>query len=379
MKKTYLLTPGPTPVPPEVLLAMAAPVMHHRSPAFRGIFRECREGLRRLFQTEQEVLIFVASGTGAMEAAVANIIAPGDRALVIEAGKFGERWTELCQAYGAAVERILPGWGHMCPASDVAAKLAADPGIRAVFCQANETSTGVCAPLAELGEVCRKSGALLVVDAVSALGAMDIPTDRWGIDILVSGSQKALMLPPGLAFAAVSPKAWKVVEQLNRPSYYFSLTKTLKAAQKDQGPYTSAVTLMYGLRAVLRMMLDDGLETIFARHRKLSAATKAAMLALGLTLYAKDNPSDCLTAVEAPANIDAQDIVAKLRDGHGITIAGGQAQLKGKIFRISHMGYVSGSDILLTVAALEQVLRDLGYSVQLGQGVAAAQAVLSQP
>lgn len=379
MNKTYLLTPGPTPVPPEVLLAMAEPIIHHRSPAFRAIFRECREGLKRLFQTEQEVLIFVASGTGAMEAAVANIIAPGDRALVIEAGKFGERWTELCQAYGAAVERILPGWGHMCPAADVAAKLKADPGIRAVFCQANETSTGVCAPLKELGEVCRNSGALLVVDAVSALGAMDIPTDRWGIDILVSGSQKALMLPPGLAFASVSPKAWKVVEQLNRPSYYFSLTKTLKAAQKDQGPYTSAVTLMYGLRAVLRMMADDGLETIFARHRKLSAATKAAVLALGLTLYAKDNPSDCLTAVEAPANIDAQDIVAKLRDGHGITIAGGQAQLKGKIFRISHMGYISGSDILLTVAALEQVLRDLGHSVQLGQGVAAAQAVLSQP
>jgi len=379
VNKTYLLTPGPTPVPPEVLLAMAEPIIHHRSPAFRAIFRECREGLKRLFQTEQEVLIFVASGTGAMEAAVANIIAPGDRALVIEAGKFGERWTELCQAYGAAVERILPGWGHMCPAADVAAKLKADPGIRAVFCQANETSTGVCAPLKELGEVCRNSGALLVVDAVSALGAMDIPTDRWGIDILVSGSQKALMLPPGLAFASVSPKAWKVVEQLNRPSYYFSLTKTLKAAQKDQGPYTSAVTLMYGLRAVLRMMADDGLETIFARHRKLSAATKAAVLALGLTLYAKDNPSDCLTAVEAPANIDAQDIVAKLRDGHGITIAGGQAQLKGKIFRISHMGYISGSDILLTVAALEQVLRDLGHSVQLGQGVAAAQAVLSQP
>ena len=378
MKKTYLLTPGPTPVPPEVLLAMAQPVMHHRSPAFRAITRECRDGLRYLFQTEGEVLVFVASGTGAMEAAVANCLAPGDRALVIEAGKFGERWSELCLAYGAQPQRLQPGWGRMCAASEVAARLEADPGIRAVFCQANETSTGVCAPLEELGRLCRGHQALLVVDAVSALGAMDIPTDRWGLDIVVSGSQKALMLPPGLAFAAVSEKAWKVVNTLKRPTYYFSFAKTLAAAQKDQGAFTSAVSLMYGLREVLRMLREEGLEPIFARHRLMSAATKAAVRALGLSLFPQDNPSDCLTAVETPAGIDGQEVVARLRDEHGITIAGGQAQLKGKIFRISHMGYVSPSDILLAIAALEQVLRSLGHQAELGSGVRAAQEIFAR-
>jgi aspartate aminotransferase-like enzyme len=379
VEKTYLLTPGPTPVPPEVLLAMARPVIHHRSPAFRAITREIREGLRYLFQTEQEVLVFVSSGTGAMEAAVANTLRPGERALVIEAGKFGERWTELCRTYGAVPERITPGWGRMCPASEVATRLAAAPEIKAVFCQANETSTGVCAPLEELGRVCGDHSAILVVDAVSALGAMDIPTDRWGLDIVVSGSQKALMLPPGLAFAALSQKAWRLVKGAERPAYYFSFPKALAAAEKDQGAFTSAVTLMYGLREVLRIIRTEGLEAVFARHRRLSAATKAAVAALGLSLFARDNPSDCLTAVEAPAGIDSQEIVARLRDGHGITIAGGQAQLKGKIFRISHMGYISESDIILTVAALEQVLRDLGHPAQLGSGVRAAQEVLLKP
>jgi aspartate aminotransferase-like enzyme len=377
VKKLYLLTPGPTPVPPEVLLAMAQPIMHHRSPAFRAITHEIRDGLRFLFQTEQEVLMFVSSGTGAMEAAVSNTLSPGDRAIVVEAGKFGERWTELCQAGGVEVERVLPGWGHMSPAAEVDRLLAAAPQTKAVFCQANETSTGVCAPLKELGEVCRKHEAILVVDAVSALGAMDIPTDRWGLDIVVAGSQKALMLPPGLAFASVSEKAWNVVRKANRPTYYWSFTKALAAAKKDQGAFTSAVSLMYGLREVLKMVRQDGLEATFARHRRLSAATKAAMAALGLSLFAKDNPSDCLTAVEAPAGVDGQEIVARLRDIHGITIAGGQAQLKGRIFRISHMGYISDSDIILTVAALEQVLVSLGYPAELGRGVRAAQEALA--
>ncbi|MFH0811086.1 MAG: alanine--glyoxylate aminotransferase family protein [Pseudomonadota bacterium] len=375
MKKTYLLTPGPTPVPPEVLLAMAQPVMHHRSPEFRAITKEIREGLRFLFQTDQEVLTFVSSGTGAMEAAVANTLKPGDRILVIEAGKFGERWGELCQAHGAVVEKIQPAWGHMCPAKDVAEALKKAPDIKAVFCQANETSTGVCAPLEELGRICRDHSAILVVDAVSALGAMDIPTDRWGLDIVVSGSQKALMLPPGLAFASVSEKAWKVVRATAPSAYYFSFAKTLAAAEKDQGAFTSAVSLMYGLQAVLRILRAEGLEGIFARHRRLSAGTKAAMRALGLGLYSKDNPSDCLTAVEAPAKIDGQKIVARMRDEHGIYVAGGQAQAKGRIFRVSHMGYISESDILLTVAALEAVLRDLGHAVEFGSGVRAAQEV----
>jgi len=377
LKKTYLMTPGPTPVPPEVLLAMAQPVMHHRSPAFRAITREIRDGLRFLFQTEQEVLIFASTGTGAMEGAVVNTLSPGDTALVIEAGKFGERWGELCNTYGVKVEKIQPGWGHMCKPEDLARRLDANPGIKAVFCQANETSTGVAAPLKELGQVLRdRPGTILVADAVSALGAMEIQTDAWGIDVLVSGSQKALMLPPGLAFASVSKKAWEAVAKAKCPRYYFDFAKSLKAQQKDQGAFTSAVSLLYGLDAVLKMLKAEGIESILTRHKLLSAATKAAVQALGLSLFSKDNPSVCLTAVEAPAGIDGQEVVARLRDGHGITIAGGQADLKGKIFRISHMGYVTGSDILLTIAALEQVLVSLGYKAQLGTGVRAAQEVL---
>jgi serine---pyruvate transaminase len=376
--KRYLMTPGPTPVAPETQLAMAQPILHHRSPQFMDILARVREDLKYLFQTEQEVLMFAATGTGAMEGAVANTLSPGDTALVVDGGKFGERWTELCTVYGVNVDRIPVEWGRAVKPDDVAQRLKANPSIKAVFVQANETSTGVQHPVRELAEITRaRPGVILVVDAISALGGYPLPMDEWGLDIVVAGSQKAMMLPPGLAFAALSPKAWEMVKTSTCPKYYFDFAKQLKSQQKNQTAYTSAVSLTLGLQQVLTWVRQEGLEKIFARNRKLSRATKAAVTAMGLALYAKDYPSDVLTAVEAPAGVDGQKVVAKLRE-RGIWIAGGQAQAKGKIFRIAHMGYIDELDLLGTIGSLESVLNQLGYNVELGVGVKAAQAILGK-
>jgi aspartate aminotransferase-like enzyme len=374
--KMYLMTPGPTPVAPETQLAMAQPIIHHRSPQFMEIMGEVREGLKYLFQTEQEVLVFSATGTGAMEGTVVNTLSAGDTALVIDGGKFGERWTELCNVYGVKVERLAVEWGHAADPKAVAKMLDANPAIKAVFVQANETSTAVMHPVQELAAVTKtRPGTILVVDAISALGGTPMPMDDWGIDVLVAGSQKAMMLPPGLAFAALSPKAWEFVKTSTLPKYYFDFTKALKSAGKNQTPYTSPVSLILGLQEVLGKIRQMGLEKIFAHNRRLSLATKAAMQAMGLALYSKDNPSDVLTAVESP--VDGQKVVAELRK-KGIWIAGGQAQAKGKIFRIAHMGFIDTVDLLGTIGGLEEVLNQLGYKVAPGAGLKAAQEVLSK-
>jgi aspartate aminotransferase-like enzyme len=376
--KRYLMTPGPTPVAPETQLAMAQPILHHRSPQFMEILGGVREDLKYLFQTQQEVLIFAATGTGAMEGAVANTLSAGDTALVVDGGKFGERWTELCTVYGVKVDRIAVEWGRAVDPQEVARRLDASPGIKAVFVQANETSTGVQHPVQELAQVVRtRPGTILVVDAISALGGYELPMDAWQIDVLVAGSQKAMMLPPGLAFAALSPKAWEFVKTSTLPKYYFDFAKQLKSQEKNQTAYTSAVSLVLGLQEVLLRIRQEGLEQIFARNRRLAAATKAAMRALGLKLYAQDNPSVVLTAVQTPPGVDGQKVVAELRK-KGIWIAGGQAQAKGKIFRIAHMGYIDNLDLLGTIAGLEGVLNHLGYRVELGAGVRAAQEILSK-
>lgn len=376
--KRYLMTPGPTPVAPETQLAMAQPIIHHRAPQFMEILGEVREGLRYLFQTEQEVLIFAATGTGAMEGAVANTLSAGDTALVVDGGKFGERWTELCTAYGVKVERIPVEWGRAVDPQEVARRLDGLPHIKAVFVQANETSTGVQHPVKELGEVVKtRPGTILVVDAISALGGYELPMDAWHIDVLVAGSQKAMMLPPGLAFVALSPKAWEFVKTSTLPKYYFDFLKQLKSQQKNQTAYTSAVSLILGLEEVLTRIRREGLEQIFARNRQLAAATKAAVKALDLELYAQDNPSEVLTAVLAPSGVDGQKVVGRLRE-KGIWIAGGQDQAKGKIFRIAHMGYIDALDLLGTIAGLEAVLNELGYKVELGVGVRAAQEILGK-
>jgi aspartate aminotransferase-like enzyme len=376
--KMYLMTPGPTPVAPETQLAMAQPIIHHRSPQFMDILAEVRDGLKYLFETEQEVLIFTATGTGAMEGAVANTLSAGDTALVVDGGKFGERWTELCNVYGVKVNRLPVEWGRAVDPREVAKSLDANPDIKAVFVQANETSTGVQHPVQELTAVTQnRPGTILVVDAISALGGYPLPMDEWGIDVLVAGSQKAMMLPPGLAFAALSGKAWEFVKKSTLPKYYFDFSKQLKSQGKNQTPYTSPVSLILGLQEVLAKIRKHGLEKIYAHNRRLSAATKAAMAALGLSLYSKDYASVVLTAVEAPAGVDGQKVVAELRK-KGIWIAGGQAQAKGKIFRIAHMGFIDTVDLLGTIGGLEEVLNQLGYKVEPGVGLKAAQEVLTK-
>ena len=376
--KRLLMTPGPTPVAPETQLAMAQPIIHHRAPAFMDILAKVREDLKYLFQTEQEVLMFAATGTGAMEGAVTNTLSPGDTALVAEAGKFGERWGELCRVYGINVDLIKIEWGQAVDPQEVARRLDANPATKAVFVQANETSTGVQQPVKELAAVTKtRPGVILVVDAISALGGYLLPMDEWGIDVLVAGSQKAMMLPPGMAFAALSPKAWEFAKTSKCPKYYFDFAKQLKSQQKNQTAYTSAVTLTLGLQQVMGWIRERGLEKIFAQNKKLSAAAKAAVKAMGMELYSKQYPSDVLTAVLAPAGIDGQKVVAKMRE-KGIWIAGGQAEAKGKIFRIAHMGFIDEQDLLATIGALEIVLNDLGYKVELGVGLKAAQAILGK-
>ena len=378
MLKRYLMAPGPTPVAPQTLLAMAEPIIHHRSPQFYAVVAEVEEGLKFLFQTKNEVLILVASGTGAMEGAVTNFLSAGDKTLVVRSGKFGERWEEICTAYGVKAQTLDVEWGKSIKPEAIEGALKADPAIKAVYIQAHETSTGVKHPVEEIGWVVRKfPGTILVVDAISALGVYDLKTDDWQVDIMVSGSQKALMLPPGLAFASVSEKAWALNKSAKLPRFYFDFAKERKNLAKNTGAYTSAVTLVIGLQQVLRQIKADGLEVIFARNKRLSEATKAGVTALGLALFTQENSSEALTAIKAPEGIDGQEVVKIMREKYGVTIAGGQAQAKGKIFRISHMGYVNEFDVIVALSALEMALKDLGYPVALGAGVKAAEMVFS--
>ena len=376
MQKRYLMAPGPTPVAPETLLAMAEPIIHHRSPQFSAILAEVEEGLKFIFQTKNEVLILVASGTGAMEGAVTNFLSAGDKALVVRGGKFGERWEEICTAYGVKAITLDVEWGKSVRPERIEAALENDKAIKAVYIQAHETSTGVKHPVEAIGKIVQKyPGTILVVDAISALGVYDLKTDDWHIDILVSGSQKALMLPPGLAFASVSEKAWGLNKAASLPRFYFDFAKERKSLAKNTGAYTSAVTLIIGLQQVLRQIKALGLEAVFARNKRLSEATKAGIKALGLKFYAEENPSESLTAIRAPEGINGQDVVKIMGEKYGVTIAGGQAQAKGKIFRISHMGYVNEFDVIVALSALELTLKDLGYPVDLGAGVKAAEMV----
>ncbi len=377
MFKKQLFSPGPTPVPERVLLAMAQPLVHHRDPAYEEIFAEVREGLKYIFQTEQDVLVLASSGTGAMEAAIVNTLSPGDGVLVIRGGKFGERWGEICEAYGLRVVPLDVTWGEAVDPILVERTLEADPSLRAVLVQACETSTGVLHPVKELAELVRdREGTILVVDAISALGAVDLPMDRWGIDVMVTGSQKALMLPPGLGFIALSEKAWGFVERSTLPKYYFDLTKERASQRKNQSQFTPAISLVVGLREALRMIREEGLEGVFRRHELLAKATREAAKALGLELLA-EVPSPTLTAIRVPQGVDGVKLKRALEDEFGLVVAGGQAHLKGKIIRIAHMGYFQPVDVLQVVAALEVELKRMGYSVELGAGVKAAQQVFS--
>jgi aspartate aminotransferase-like enzyme len=377
MKKTHLFAPGPTPVPPEALLSMALPILHHRTPEYEALFAEVREGLKGLFQTAEEVLLFAASGTGGMEAAVVNILSAGDRALVIRGGKFGERWGEICQAYGIDGVPVDVPYGKAVNPALVAAALERDPQVAAVFSTHSETSTGVLHDLEAIARIVRKTPALLVVDAITSLGVVDLPVDAWGLDVVVAGSQKALMLPPGLTLVGVSRKAWAAVERARLPRYYFDFAAERTHLLKNQSRFTPAISLVVGLQQTLRMIRTEGLANIVRRHARLAAAMRAGVTALGLELFA-ERPSPAVTAVHVPKGIDGGAIVKTLRAKHGVIIAGGQGSLKGKIFRLATMGYADASDVVVALSALELTLAELGYPVKIGEGIRAAQEVLAQ-
>jgi aspartate aminotransferase-like enzyme len=376
MQKKYLLAPGPTPVPPEALLAMAMPIIHHRAPDFLPVLDSAKKGLQWLYQTKNDVLILCSTGTGGMVGSVNNFLTPGDEVLVVNGGKFGERWTKICQSYGMKVTELVVEWGHAVKPEQVEEALKKNTKIKAVFVQYTETSTGVNHDIKTLAGIVKKTDALFVVDAISALVAHDIRTDEWGIDVVIGGSQKGLMLPPGLAFVSVSDKAWKMADAAKTPKFYFNFKKERENLSKNQTTWTSPVSLIIGLNAAVKMLQDEGLENVFKRHERLAKATRAAAAALSLPLYPKENPSLSLTAIEAPAGVDGQAIYKDLRVKYGITGAGGQDKLKGKIFRIAHLGYADTFDVITAVAGIEMVLKGLGHPVKLGTGVAAAQEIL---
>ena len=379
MLKRYLLAPGPTQVPPEVLLAMARPIIHHRAPEFATLFAQIRQDLKWLFQTEADVLTLVSSGTGAMEAAVSNFLSPGEKALFVNGGKFGERWGKLCKAFGIQATEIKVEWGEAVDPQAIAEALKRDPLIKAVYVQASETSTGVAHDTRAIAEIVRnREQTILVVDAITALGVFDLKTDAWGTDVLIAGSQKALMLPPGLAFISVSDKAWNLADKAKNASFYFNLKKEREAQQKNQTAYTAGVSLMIGLKEVLTMLRAEGLGNVFSRHARMAQAMREGMKAAGLSLFPKQNPSDALTVVSTPDGVDGQAVYKNLREQYGITAAGGQDHLKGKIFRISHMGYIDTFDVIQALAATEMVLKGLGYPIKLGAGVGKAEELLCQ-
>ncbi|MCM8791910.1 MAG: alanine--glyoxylate aminotransferase family protein [Candidatus Omnitrophica bacterium] len=376
MRKNYLLTPGPTPLPPQVSEAMARPIIHHRTPQFQVILKEATEGLKYIFQTKNDVFIFASSGTGAMEAAVVNLCSSQDTVITVEGGKFGERWTEICQSYGVNTEVIKVEWGKAVKPEEVEIRLKANSKIKAVFTTLCETSTGVVNDIKAIGRIVKDSGAVLVVDAISGLAAIDLKTDEWNCDLVVSGSQKGFMLPPGLGFISVSQKAWGIIKEARCPRYYFDLIKAKKALDKIDTPFTPAISLIVALNESIRLIKEEGLENVFRRHRLMAEATRRAIKAMGLSLYpSEDALSDVVTAVKVPEGVDGEKLVKTMRDVYGVTIAGGQSELKGKIFRIAHMGYIDEFDIILCISCLEKVLTQMGYKFVLGAGIKAAEEI----
>ncbi|HXZ87776.1 MAG TPA: alanine--glyoxylate aminotransferase family protein [Candidatus Binataceae bacterium] len=378
-QKKYLFTPGPAPVPPEVLLAMARPMIHHRTPEFSKVLDSVREGLKPLFGTRQEVILLSSSGTGAMEAAVTNLIAPGEHAVFVNGGKFGERWGKLLAAHGVVAHEIKVEWGRAVRPEQIDDALKAHPGARAVFMQASETSTCAVHPVAEAGVVTRRHGAMLIVDGITSVGVFEQKMDEWGIDALVTGSQKALMLPPGLGIIALSPAALERAQKLRAPCFYFDLLRELKA-QRDEHTtaFTPPVALIFGLHQSLSLIQGETLHHVYARHRLMAAATRAAAPALHLRLIAPDNPAPGVTGILTPDGLDGSALVRLMRDELGISVQGGQDQMKGKLVRIGHMGYLAPFDMLVAVSALEIGLVRLGHRFEPGAGVAAAQAVIAQ-
>ncbi len=375
MHKQYLLTPGPTPLPPQVQEALGRPIIHHRTAEYRALFTRVLQGLQTVMQTTQPVVVFTSSGTGAMEAAVCNLLSPGDSAIVVLGGKFAERWQDLCTAYGVKVIPIQVAYGEAVDPQHVRDALKAHPETAAVFSTLCETSTGVVHDIQAIGAVVHETNAVLVVDAISGLLADACRTEAWGIDALVSGSQKGLMLPPGLAFLSLSPKAWRRVEAVKSPRYYFDLRAYKKALADDDTPYTSSVSLVVALDEALKLILAEGVDAFVRRSALLANATRAGIQAMGLSVFAQ-RPSNGVTAVNAPAGLDTKKLVKQIQDRYQVTLAGGQGEMAGKVFRIAHMGYIGAFDLLVALATVELSLIELGVSVTAGQGLKAFQSVI---
>ncbi len=379
MKRNLLLTPGPTQIPSELCAVLGKPIIHHRTPQFQENLKEVVEGLKYVCQTKNDIYLLTSSGTGAMEAAVCNLLSAGDQAITVEGGKFGERWTEICEAYGVKAHVIKVQWGHDVKPQEIKKFLDTHKNIKAVFITLAETSTGVTTDVKAVAEIVKDTSAVLVVDAVSGLAVTDLQTDNWGVDVVCSASHKGLMLPPGIAFVAASPKAIKLIEQSKSPRYYFDLRESKKAMEKTDTPYTPAIGIVIALVDSLRYVRKMGLENLFAHYARLAKGTQAAAEGLGLSVFPQEScRSNVLTAINLPANIDGEKLVKTMRDTYGISVAGGQDQLKGKIIRIAHMGVIDEYDILTGISCLEKVLHKMGHKFALGAGVAAAQRIFNQ-
>jgi len=377
IKKYYLLSPGPTPVPEDVLSVAAEPIIHHRTPEFSEIFMDVSEGLKYVFQTEQDVFVLTSSGSGAMETAIVNTLSPGDKVISLSGGKFGERWGKICRAYGVEVREVDLEWGEPYTKEQLAEELKANPDTKAVFTTLSETSSGTIYDIQGYGEVLADSEAILAVDGISGLGATPCPMDEWQVDIMVAGSQKSFMIPPGLAYLAFSPKAWKLVETSTLPKFYFDAKQYKKSIAKKTTPWTPAVSLVIQQKKALDLIRSIGLEKLFEHHRILGDATRAGAKAIELELLSK-SPGNILTAIKVPAGVDGLQLVKTMQGKYRAYIAGGQDPYKGKIFRIAHLGYMGGFDIITALTALEMTLDELGYEFDRGKSIKAAETVLKE-
>jgi serine---pyruvate transaminase len=378
-QKRYLFTPGPTPVPPQVLAALAEPVLHHRAPDFRAVYERVLRRLQEVHRTESDVLLFTSSGTGAFESAIANLTSPGDRVLAVAAGSFGERWASMARRFGCEVEELRYAWGETPSPEDLRAKLDAIDPVSLVFLVHSETSTGVVSDVRRLAEVVREAGALAVVDAVSSLGAVPLEMDEWGLDVVVSGAQKALMTPPGLATAAVSDGVWQRVAAASNPRFYFDWERTRGAQERLDSSFTPAVSLVVALDVALGLLLEQGLEAAFERHVRLGRACRAGIKAMGLELFSPDEDrSAVVTAARMPDGFESSQLTLALRERHGVTIAGGQGELKQAIFRIGHIGWYDEFDVATALNAVELVLGELGAPIERGAASSRALEVYAE-
>jgi aspartate aminotransferase-like enzyme len=375
IKKQRLLTPGPTPLYPPALHAMMASDIHHRTEDFRKAYRSCLADLKEVMGTSGDVLMFAASGTGAMDATVSNLFSKGDKVIVCVAGKFGERWAEIAKAYGLEANVITVPYGQAVQPAQVQAALDAEPNTKAVFLQASETSTGAAHNVKAIAESVRKTNAILVVDAITGLGTMPLDIDGWGLDVVIGGSQKAFMIPPGLAFLSISAKAWKFAETATLPHFYFNFKKEKKSGDAGESSWTPATSLILALAEALKYVKSIGMAKLVENAELLAQATRAAAAALGLELFSAASPGSSVTAIKAPAGMDSGVIVKEFRNRFGAVIANGQGSMKGQIFRIAHLGYFDFADLFAVVAGLEIILNANGYPVKYGSGVAAVQEI----